>query len=60
MDIVIAYIFDFLIFKHSFSAMSLFGGGLVLLATIGSGLVSLLQETDYKNVESEATLAASS
>ena len=59
MDIVIGYIFDFLIFKHSFSAMSLFGGGLVLLATIGSGLLSLLQETEYKNVESEAKLAAS-
>ena len=52
-DIVIAYVFDVLIFRHDFSAMSLVGGGMIAMATIGSGLVNLLQEAGrYKKVRS--------
>ena len=54
-DIVIAYVFDVLIFRHTFSVMSLLGGGLVVIATIGSGLVSLLHQAgNYKKVGSES------
>ena len=53
-DIVIAYIFDVLIFRHSYSILSLVGSCLVVCATIGSGLVSILQETkQYKKLSCE-------
>ena len=54
-EIVIAYVFDIIIFRHAFSASSLVGGGLVIIATIGSGLANLLQEAgQYKKVRCES------
>jgi drug/metabolite transporter (DMT)-like permease len=52
-DIVVAYGFDMVIFRYSFSAMSLLGGGLVVMATIGSGLFELLHQAgQYKKLRS--------
>ena len=40
-DIVAAYLFDTLIFANTFSALSVTGGLLVVMATVGSGMVDL-------------------
>ena len=53
-DIVIAYVCDVLLFQHSFSALSLVGGALVVAATVGSGLINICQETQqYKKLSCE-------
>ena len=39
-DIAIAYLFDVVVLRHSFSVMSLTGSTLVVMATIGSGFIN--------------------
>lgn len=54
-DIAIAYTFDVTILLHKFSAMSLSGGGLVILATLGSGpykvITSESEKCEYEGIE---------
>lgn len=48
-DIVIAYIFDVTIFQHTFTSTSLLGSGIVVMATVGSGVITILKDSidDY-------------
>lgn len=52
-DIVIAYIFDVFLFHSSFTSISLLGSGLVVIATIGCGIVNVLQKASYKELRCE-------
>ena len=50
-DIVIAYIFDVAIFQHSFTSTSLLGSGIVVMATVGSGVLTILKDSMNDNYE---------